>query len=111
MAVKATGTAHVSVKLDAHMPSHMKTIAPVVTEAALEVGPCAKSLDATSPPLAFTIDEPMPDIEGIEGIGTDASLPAKMAHMTAAASTTAGTIDLSGQLAVPEADDASTHRP
>ena len=111
VAGKAPGTAHVSVQLDAHMPSHMETIGPVVREAVLDVGPCAESVDATSPLLAFTNDEAMPDIEGIERIGTEAWLPAKMAHITAAASATAGTIALSGQLAVPEADDASTHRP
>lgn len=111
VAVKAAGKAHVSVQPEAHMPSHMETIAPVGTEAVLDVGPCAKSSDAPSSLPAFTTEEAMPDIEGMARIDAEASPTAKTAHITAAASATAGTITLSRQLAVPEADGASTHRP
>jgi hypothetical protein len=113
VAVKAAGTAHVSVQPEAHTPSHMEAIAPVAAEAeaVLDVGPGARSVDAASSPPAFTIEEAMPDIEGMARIDAEASPTAKTAHITAAASANAGTITLSRQLAIPEANGASTHRP
>lgn len=109
MAVRTAGTAHVSVQPDVLTPSHITAITPAAAEPTLDVVPCTRSVDVPPPLLACTIDEPLPDIEDIEGI--DASLPAKIAHITATASATAETIALSGRSAVPEADDANTHTP
>jgi hypothetical protein len=83
----------------------MKAIAPAVAEPTLDDTPCAESVDVPSPSLASAIDEPGPDIEGIDA---DAALPAKTAHIRAVASAAVKTIALSRQLAVVEADGADT---